>query len=93
MRVWNPSAWVDEVWDLEFTEKKALEDVAMEEEGEWEEERRDEAFKALYQCLLVHATDRRQSTGGDGASAVRRESHLKLNCLVCQKFLQEEIFI
>lgn len=79
MCVLKPSAWVDEVWDLEFTEKKELEDVAMEEE--WEEEQqpaaapRDEAFKALYQCLLVHATDQQQSTGGDKASAVRTGSH------------------
>lgn len=76
---------MDEVWDLEFTEKKALEDVAMEEEGEWEEQpaaaAQDEAFKALYQCLLVHAADQRQSTGGDRASAVRTESHLVCVCL------------
>lgn len=67
---------MDEVWDLEFTEKKALEDVAMEEEEEWEEEQpaataRDKAFRTLYQCLLVHATEQRQSAGGDGVSAVR----------------------
>ncbi|XP_075902222.1 condensin-2 complex subunit D3 isoform X3 [Nelusetta ayraudi] len=83
-------AWVDEVWDLEFTEKKALEDVAMEEEGEWEEQpaaaARDEAFKALYQCLLVHAADQRQSTGGDRASAsvwsMLGESRVSIKSLV-----------
>lgn len=77
--VCKPPGWVDEVWDLEFTEKKALEDVAMEEE--WEEEQQpagaahDKAFQALYQCLLVHATDQRQSTGGDKASMVRTRAH------------------
>lgn len=74
------SAWVDEVWDLEFTEGKALEDVVMEEEWEAEQQpaaaAQDEAFKALYQCLLVHANDQRQSTGGDRVSAVRAGAHL-----------------
>lgn len=79
---------MDEVWDSEFTEKKALEDVDMEEESEWAAAPRAEAFKALYQCLLVHATNLRQSTGGNGDSAVRSGSQLvsvcfKLTCLVC----------
>lgn len=71
------SAWVDAVWDLEFTEKKPLDDLAEEELAAG----RDEAFRALYQCLLLHATDQQHSADRDGASAVRterNETHLSV---------------
>lgn len=54
---------MDEVWDFEFTEKKAL-------DGNIEEELSacgDDAFTTLYQCILAHASVQRQSIGGDGA--------------------------
>ncbi|XP_073337425.1 condensin-2 complex subunit D3 [Pagrus major] len=59
-----PEAWVDEVWDLEFTERKPLDDATEEElavSG-------DKAFRALYQCLLAHAADHQKSAGRDGAT-------------------------
>ncbi|XP_034537815.1 condensin-2 complex subunit D3 isoform X2 [Notolabrus celidotus] len=59
-----PAAWVDEVWDLEFTERKQLDDalggdvvvIGVKD------------FKHLYQCLLTHAAEQQQSAGRDGAS-------------------------
>ncbi|XP_060896813.1 condensin-2 complex subunit D3 [Labrus mixtus] len=59
-----PKVWVDEVWDLEFTERKQLDDTIGEELvviG-------DRDFNNLYQCLLAHAADQQQSAGSDGAS-------------------------
>ncbi|XP_041646222.1 condensin-2 complex subunit D3 isoform X2 [Cheilinus undulatus] len=59
-----PRAWVDEVWDLEFTERKQLDDTIGEELvviGEKD-------FRNLYGCLLAHAADQQQSAGRDGAS-------------------------
>lgn len=62
------SAWVDVVWDLEFTERSPLDDTTEEEltaSGV-------EAFRTLYQCLLAHAADQQQhSTGRDRASLVK----------------------
>lgn len=70
---------MDAVWDLEFTERKPLDDAIEEEltaSG-------DKAFRNLYQCLLVHAADQQQSTNKDGASQV------KLICLsVLRKMIQ-----
>lgn len=60
------SAWVDEVWDLEFTERRSL-DGGIEEELTAS---RAKAFKHLYKCLLVYAVDGRQSTDTGGASQV-----------------------
>ncbi|KAI3363176.1 hypothetical protein L3Q82_011545, partial [Scortum barcoo] len=54
--------WVDAVWDSEFTERKPLDDITEEELSV----NGDEAFGALYQCLLAHAAD--QSADRDGAS-------------------------
>ncbi|KAM8860215.1 condensin-2 complex subunit D3 isoform 1-T3 [Spinachia spinachia] len=48
-----PEAWVDAVWDLEFTERKPLDDTVAERlsvSG-------DKDFRTLYQCLLDHAAD------------------------------------
>ncbi|XP_070772267.1 condensin-2 complex subunit D3 [Enoplosus armatus] len=56
-----PQAWVDAVWDLEFTERKPLDDTTEEEltaSGE-------KAFRTLFQCLLAHASE---SAGRGGAS-------------------------
>ncbi|XP_030581686.1 condensin-2 complex subunit D3 isoform X2 [Archocentrus centrarchus] len=61
--LFSSSAWVDTVWDLEFTERKPLDD-AIEEELTASDEK---SFRALYQCLLAHADDH-QSVGSDGAS-------------------------
>ncbi|XP_056136718.1 condensin-2 complex subunit D3 [Lampris incognitus] len=52
-------AWVDTIWDFEFTEAEPL-DTAIEEEivacG-------NKAFKNLYKCFLPYATDSGSSTG------------------------------
>ncbi|XP_042290067.1 condensin-2 complex subunit D3 [Thunnus maccoyii] len=59
-----PEAWVDAVWDVEFTESKPLDDPIKEEltaAG-------DKAFRNLYQCLLAHAEEQQQSAGSDEAS-------------------------
>uniref|UniRef100_A0A671W1A1 Non-SMC condensin II complex, subunit D3 n=1 Tax=Sparus aurata TaxID=8175 RepID=A0A671W1A1_SPAAU len=45
------SDWVDAVWDLEFTERKPLDEIAEEEfavSGH-------KSFRALYQCVLAHS--------------------------------------
>ncbi|XP_045927155.1 condensin-2 complex subunit D3 [Micropterus dolomieu] len=58
-----PEAWVDAVWDLEFTERKPLDDTTEEEltlSG-------DKDFRTLYQCLLDHAAADQQAAGTDGA--------------------------
>lgn len=48
-----PEAWVDAVWDLEFTKRKPLDDTIAEKlAGSGEK-----AFRNLYQCLLTHAAD------------------------------------
>lgn len=60
-------AWVDAVWDVEFTERKPLDDTIEEELTAGG----DKAFRNLYQCLLVHAGDQQQSTNKDGASQVK----------------------
>uniref|UniRef100_A0A3P8NRI9 Condensin complex subunit 1 C-terminal domain-containing protein n=1 Tax=Astatotilapia calliptera TaxID=8154 RepID=A0A3P8NRI9_ASTCA len=52
-----PEAWVDAVWEVEFTERKPL-DKTIEEELT---ARREKSFTALYQCLLAHA-DQYQSS-------------------------------
>ncbi|XP_041803855.1 condensin-2 complex subunit D3 [Chelmon rostratus] len=61
-----PDAWVDEVWDLEFTERKPLDDNTEEELAASGEK----AFRTLYQCLLVHAIDQQQSADRDGAQTI-----------------------
>ncbi|XP_056250604.1 condensin-2 complex subunit D3 [Seriola aureovittata] len=59
-----PQAWVDEVWDLEFTERKSLDDAIEEELAA----SGDKAFRNLYKCLLAHAADQQQSVGTGEAS-------------------------
>lgn len=51
------------MWDLEFTERKPLDDNTEEELAASGEK----AFRTLYQCLLVHAVDQQQSADRDGA--------------------------
>uniref|UniRef100_A0A3Q1AYP7 Condensin-2 complex subunit D3 n=1 Tax=Amphiprion ocellaris TaxID=80972 RepID=A0A3Q1AYP7_AMPOC len=46
-------AWVDAVWDLEFTEGKPLDDTIEEELAA----SGDKAFRTLYHCLLTHVPD------------------------------------
>ncbi|XP_044070420.1 condensin-2 complex subunit D3 [Siniperca chuatsi] len=77
-----PEAWVDAVWDLEFTERKPLDDTTEEKltvSG-------DKAFRTLYQCLLAHAADQQQFAGRDGASqsiwATLGESGVSVKSLV-----------
>uniref|UniRef100_A0A7N8WQ28 Non-SMC condensin II complex, subunit D3 n=1 Tax=Mastacembelus armatus TaxID=205130 RepID=A0A7N8WQ28_9TELE len=44
--------WVEAVWDLEFTERRPLDDTIQQELiVNWEK-----AFRNLYQCLLVHGS-------------------------------------
>uniref|UniRef100_A0A7N8XVQ2 Non-SMC condensin II complex, subunit D3 n=1 Tax=Mastacembelus armatus TaxID=205130 RepID=A0A7N8XVQ2_9TELE len=46
------------VWDLEFTERRPLDDTIQQELiVNWEK-----AFRNLYQCLLVHGVDQQQSS-------------------------------
>ncbi|XP_041865621.1 condensin-2 complex subunit D3 [Melanotaenia boesemani] len=59
-----PKAWVDAVWDLEFTERKPL-DEPLEEDLAASGHK---AFRNLYQCLLAHAAEQQHSVGNDGAS-------------------------
>lgn len=56
---------MDIVWDLEFTERKVL-DESIEEELAVSGE---EAFLTLYKCVLAHFTDQQQPYR-DGASMV-----------------------
>uniref|UniRef100_A0A3B4Y8L8 Uncharacterized protein n=1 Tax=Seriola lalandi dorsalis TaxID=1841481 RepID=A0A3B4Y8L8_SERLL len=72
------SAWVDEVWDLEFTERKSLDDAIEEELAA----SGDKAFRNLYKCLLAHAADQQQSVGTGEASQVK---------LICP-LLQRDIY-
>ncbi|GAA6228439.1 condensin-2 complex subunit D3 [Lates japonicus] len=61
-----PEAWVDAVWDLEFTERKPLDDTLEEElTGSG-----DKAFRNLHQCLLVHAADQQQSGSGGASQSI-----------------------
>ncbi|XP_068597136.1 condensin-2 complex subunit D3 [Brachionichthys hirsutus] len=70
-----PQAWVDAVWDLEFTERKPL-------EGTFENRRSpgNEAFRALHRCVYEHAA------GSDAASqsiwAALGENNVSLKSLV-----------
>uniref|UniRef100_A0A672ZYW5 Uncharacterized protein n=1 Tax=Sphaeramia orbicularis TaxID=375764 RepID=A0A672ZYW5_9TELE len=66
IRGWG-GAWVDEVWDLEFTEKKSLDDTIEEDLTASDEK----AFRDLYQCLLAHTAEQQQSTDTDAASQVK----------------------
>ncbi|XP_026164788.1 condensin-2 complex subunit D3 isoform X2 [Mastacembelus armatus] len=77
-----PEAWVEAVWDLEFTERRPLDDTIQQELiVNWEK-----AFRNLYQCLLVHGVDQQQSAGRDGTSesvwAILKENGTTVKSLV-----------
>ncbi|KAK2823917.1 hypothetical protein Q5P01_021092 [Channa striata] len=59
-----PQAWVDAVWDLEFIERKALNDNIEEELTASE----DKAFRNLYKCLKGYAANQQQSPDKHEAS-------------------------
>lgn len=61
------SAWVDEVWDLEFTQRKPFDDTIEEALSA----SKDKSFRTLYQCLLTHAADQQKFADSDGASQVK----------------------
>nr|XP_054605922.1 condensin-2 complex subunit D3 isoform X1 [Nothobranchius furzeri] len=75
-----PKDWVDAVWDLEFTEEKPLDDSIEEELHAC----REDAFRTLYHCLVVHAADQQQSA--DAASlnvwAILGENGVSIKTLV-----------
>ncbi|XP_047460078.1 condensin-2 complex subunit D3 [Mugil cephalus] len=77
-----PQAWVDAVWDLEFTERTPLDDNIEEELAA----SGDKSFRKLHQCLLSRAADQRQSTGNDEASqsvwAILGENDVSVKSLV-----------
>ncbi|XP_074532674.1 condensin-2 complex subunit D3 isoform X2 [Halichoeres trimaculatus] len=77
-----PSAWVDEVWDLEFTERKQLDEAF----GEELEIIKEKDFKKLYQCLLLHSAEVQQSAGRDEASqnvwVTLGDNGVSVKCLV-----------
>ncbi|XP_069578567.1 condensin-2 complex subunit D3 [Brachyistius frenatus] len=72
-------AWVDAVWDLEFTERRPLEEEEVAAS-------KDKAFRKLYQCLLAHAADTQHAAGSDAASqsvwAILRENGMSVKSLV-----------
>ncbi|XP_029376498.1 condensin-2 complex subunit D3 isoform X2 [Echeneis naucrates] len=78
-----PDAWVDAVWDLEFTERKPLDDAVEEELMA----RGDKAFRKLYHSLLTHAAEHQQqsaATGGASQSiwAILGENRVSVKSLV-----------
>ncbi|XP_029031397.1 condensin-2 complex subunit D3 isoform X2 [Betta splendens] len=77
-----PEAWVDAVWDLEFTERKPLDETIEEELTAIG----DKALRSLYQCLLDHTADQHRSSNNYEASqsiwAVLGENGLSVKSLV-----------
>ncbi|XP_035770877.1 condensin-2 complex subunit D3 [Neolamprologus brichardi] len=69
-----PEAWVDAVWDVEFTERKPL-DKTIEEELT---ARQEKSFTALYQCLLAHAD---QKLSGHTQATIHTSWTIKDVCL------------
>lgn len=63
---------MDAVWDLEFTERKPLDDAAEEELAS----SGGKGFRKLYQCLLA--------AGGGGASQVTCSASLLLTSVITQ---------
>lgn len=57
---------MDTVWDLEFTERKLLDNTIEEELAN----NGEKAFLTLYKCVLARSTDQQQSPNRDGASLV-----------------------
>ncbi|XP_068424000.1 condensin-2 complex subunit D3 isoform X2 [Clinocottus analis] len=72
-----PEAWVDAVWDLEFTERKSLDDTIADELAASE----DKAFITLYQCLLAHATDQ-EDEASQSIWAILGENEVPIKSLV-----------
>ncbi|XP_054653328.1 condensin-2 complex subunit D3 isoform X2 [Dunckerocampus dactyliophorus] len=60
-----PQAWVDAMWDTEFTEAKLMEDNMEEELAACG----DEAFRRLYKSLLLYATQP-SSSRDDGSQSI-----------------------
>ncbi|KAE8280284.1 Condensin-2 complex subunit D3 Non-SMC condensin II complex subunit D3 [Larimichthys crocea] len=77
-----PQAWVDEVWDLEFTQRKPFDDTIEEALSA----SKDKSFRTLYQCLLTHAADQQKFADSDGASqsiwATLGENRVSIKSLV-----------
>ncbi|XP_017277136.1 condensin-2 complex subunit D3 isoform X2 [Kryptolebias marmoratus] len=77
-----PGDWVDAVWELEFTERKPLDDPVGEELRACE----DKALRALYSCLQAHAAELRQSLSSDTSSqsiwAILGENGVSVKTLV-----------
>lgn len=76
--------WVDTVWDLEFTERKLLDNTIEEElaiSGE-------KAFLTLYKCVLAHSTDQQQPPNRDGASLVNNCLHAIVHNFKQQHWIQ-----
>uniref|UniRef100_A0A665TJ03 Non-SMC condensin II complex, subunit D3 n=1 Tax=Echeneis naucrates TaxID=173247 RepID=A0A665TJ03_ECHNA len=70
------SAWVDAVWDLEFTERKPLDDAVEEELMA----RGDKAFRKLYHSLLTHAAEHQQQSAS--IWAILGENRVSVKSLV-----------
>ncbi|CAN9500131.1 unnamed protein product [Ophioblennius macclurei] len=75
-----PQAWVDAVWDLEFTEK-ALLDNTIEEELTASGHR---ALQSLFQCLLDYTADQEACSDGTTQSiwAILGENGISVKCLL-----------
>lgn len=76
--------WVDTVWDLEFTERKLLDNTIEEElaiSGE-------KAFLTLYKCVLAHSADQQQPPNRDGASLVNICPHAIVHNFKQQHWIQ-----
>ncbi|KAM9848224.1 condensin-2 complex subunit D3 [Aulostomus maculatus] len=61
-----PQAWVDAVWDVEFTESRPMGDAIEEEllaSGK-------KTFRNLYQCLLTHAAEQQSSGRHEGSQNI-----------------------
>lgn len=81
--------WVDAVWDLEFTERKLLDNTIEEElaiSGE-------KAFLTLYKCVLAHSTDQQQPPNRDGASLVNICPHAIVHNFKQQRWILWTVFL
>ncbi|TNN48775.1 Condensin-2 complex subunit D3 [Liparis tanakae] len=70
-------AWVDEVWDLEFTESKSLDDAIEDDLSA----SGDKEFRTLYQCLLAHAANQ-QDESVQSIWAILGENEVPIKSLV-----------
>nr|XP_040034892.1 condensin-2 complex subunit D3 [Gasterosteus aculeatus aculeatus] len=72
-----PEAWVDAVWDLEFTKRIPLDDTIaghLSVSG-------DKDFRTLYQCLLDHAAEQQDGTL-QSIWSILGENHVSIKSLV-----------